>query len=498
MDRWLESALDYIPRWIEFQVRMLQQPGCIIAIAHRGAVVLEQAFGSANLATGEALSPRHRFRIGSQSKSFTAAGILRLREQDKLRLDDPAGRFVEGLHDDVARATITQLLSHSAGLIRDGSGAGQFLDRRPFLSARELMADLQAPLAIEPNTRFKYSNEGYGLLGLVIESVTSESYRTWMKREIVDTVGLKETTPDISLPHRAPFASGHSGPVLLGRRQIIPGDFETHAICPAGGFVSTGADLVRFFAQLSPNAKRSVLSIASRREMIRGQWRNPFAGVEQSYGLGIVSGCLNGWDWFGHSGGLQGYISRTCTLPNQELTVSVLTNAIDGWADIWVDGTIHILHAHAQNGAPRRKIADWRGRWWTLWGAYDLVPMGDKVMALSPASLNPLLGAGEIKITGRNAGRLMSSNNYGSHGEPVHCVRAKSGRILEIWLAGTKLLPAPKLARELETRYGEGVAIDIAPEHGVVVHEQARKRRRGNASKTTAGKLGAPGKSGTS
>jgi D-alanyl-D-alanine carboxypeptidase len=71
MEKWLGCALDYIPRWIEFQARMLQQPGRIVAIAHRDKVVLEQAFGSANLATGEALTPRHRFRIGAQSKSFT-------------------------------------------------------------------------------------------------------------------------------------------------------------------------------------------------------------------------------------------------------------------------------------------------------------------------------------------------------------------------------------------------------------------------------------------
>ena len=183
MEKWLGYALDYIPRWIEFQARMLQQPGCIIAIAHRNCVVLQQAFGSANLVTDEALTPRHRFRIGSQSKSFTAAGIPKLREQGKLRLDDPAGRFVDGLNAKVACATITQLLSHSVGLARDGSGAGQFLDRRPFLSARELLSDLKEPPVIEPNTRFKYSNHGYGLLGLIIEAVTDEPYRIWMQRD---------------------------------------------------------------------------------------------------------------------------------------------------------------------------------------------------------------------------------------------------------------------------------------------------------------------------
>jgi len=87
MDRWLSSALEYIPRWVDFQMQASQQPGCIVAIAHRDRIVLERAWGSANLDTGERLTPRHRFRIASHTKSFTAAAILKLREQGKLKLD---------------------------------------------------------------------------------------------------------------------------------------------------------------------------------------------------------------------------------------------------------------------------------------------------------------------------------------------------------------------------------------------------------------------------
>src|SRR3954467_688530 len=115
MEPWLKPALDYIPRWLEFQMQASQQPGWIMAIAYRGRIVLERAFGSANLDTGEALTPRHRFRVASHSKSFTAAGILKLREQGKLKLDDTAGQFVGDLHRDVGRVTIAQILSHSAG-----------------------------------------------------------------------------------------------------------------------------------------------------------------------------------------------------------------------------------------------------------------------------------------------------------------------------------------------------------------------------------------------
>ena len=68
-------------------MRTSEQPGCIVAIAHGGQVVLERAWGFADLTTGDPLTPRHRFRIASDSKSFTAAGLLKLREQGKLRLD---------------------------------------------------------------------------------------------------------------------------------------------------------------------------------------------------------------------------------------------------------------------------------------------------------------------------------------------------------------------------------------------------------------------------
>ena len=169
MDRWLGAALDYIPRWLEYQMRLTEQPGAVIAIARRGEILLERAFGHADLAREAPLTPRHRLRVASHSKSFTAAGIMKLRERGKLRLDDPAGKYVRGLHRRIAEATLAQLLSHSAGIIRDGIDSGQWTDRRPFLDEAELRQALAEAPILEANTRFKYSNHGYGLAGLVIE-----------------------------------------------------------------------------------------------------------------------------------------------------------------------------------------------------------------------------------------------------------------------------------------------------------------------------------------
>ncbi len=454
----LAAALRYIPSWIEHQMRLSEQPGCALAITHQGKLVLECAFGHADAVHGLALTPRHRFRVASHSKSFTAVGILQLREAGRLQLDDPIGRHVAGLHPRVASATLAQLLSHSAGLVRDGADAGQWQDRSPFLDEAALRADLADGPVIEPNSRFKYSNHGYGLLGLAIEAITGERYVHWIAREVVAAAGLTETLPDAPVPDKLPFARGHSAKLPLGRRVMIPGDNPTRALASATGFVSTAADLARFYAQLSPTSKKSVLSMGSRREMLRRQWRDAHSAIERWYGLGTMSGSLADWDWVGHTGGFQGTITRTVLVPAQGLSVSVLTNAADGLSHGWVDGCLHLLRAHQRHGGPSRRTAAWAGRWWSLWGATDLLPVGDRVPVANPALPNPLMDASEIEglAKGRRAqeaGRITLAGGFASHGEPARLVRDGRGRVAEVWLGGTRLQPEAKVARELARRY---------------------------------------------
>lgn len=453
MDRWLAAGLEYLSDWLEFQMRATEQPGCAIAVVQRGQVVLERAYGHADAIRRRELTPRHRFRVASHSKTFTAAGIMKLRERGRLSLDDRVGRYVPDLHRAVAATTLLQLLSHTAGVTRDGPDTGQWTDRRPFRSADEIRRDLGAAQPIDANTRFKYSNHGFGLLGLVIEAIAGETYARWIQREIVDAAGLEETRPDVPLPRGARLARGHSAKLPLGRRLVIPGDNSTEGLAAATGFVSTAADLARFFHQLAPNARRSVLSVASRREMTRAHWRVPHSVVERWYGLGTASGDVGGWHYFGHSGGFQGFITRTAVFPAHDLALSILTNAADGLANVFLDGAVHVLRRFAVHGAPARRNADWRGRWWSLWGCVDLVPMGSRVLVASPALLDPFTDASEIEVTGRDAGRIVLASGYASHGEGVARKRRR-GRVAEIVLAGARLFDEERAARELEERYG--------------------------------------------
>ncbi|AVO45314.1 serine hydrolase domain-containing protein [Phreatobacter cathodiphilus] len=454
MDDWLRAALDYVPRWIDFQVQHLDQPGCSIAVAHKGEIVLEEAFGTANLSTGEALTPRHRFRVASHSKTFTAAGILKLKDRGLLRLDDAAGTFVQGLHEEAAAATVQQLLSHSAGYVRDGADSGYFADLRPFLTAAQLREELALAPPLPAGQRFKYSNHGYGILGLIIEAVTGEHYRDWIMREIVGPAGLSETYADIGLMREGTLASGHSTRLPFGKRLVIPGNAATADLASATGFVSTAADLARFFSQLAPSSPAALLSPAARRDMTRRHWRDNESTLERYYGLGTISGSVAGWDWFGHSGSFAGTLSRTAVFPAQDIAISVLTNAIDGPAQLWVDGIAHILKTFEKNGPPAAEVADWAGRWWTLWGAVDLVPVGNKVLACPPALNPPLSEVSEITVTGLDAGLITRAPGFNQAGEAATRMRDAEGEISQIWLGGVRLVGEFAFAEEAAGRYG--------------------------------------------
>lgn len=451
---WLDRGLAYAREWLAYQQRHHRQPGLAVAIMHDGALVLEEAFGTADLGTGERLTPRHRVRAASHSKSFTAAGVLRLVEAGRLRLDDPCGEIVPGLHPSVGLATIGQLLSHSGGVTRDGPDSGQFLDRMPYRSRDELRGDLSRPSPIEPGMRLKYSNHGYGLLGLVIENVTGTPYADWMAEHVIRPAGLTETSPDVVADDPRPWASGHSGEWPLGRRVVIPGRNPGNAIAAAGGFVSTAADLARFFRQLDPRATESFLSVASRREMTRHHWRDEESSVERYYGLGIISSAPGPWAHFGHSGGFQGFITRTLVVPDKKLALSVVTNAVDGLAYPWIDGLLHILRRFEEGGETAPGGEDWAGRWWSLWGAVDLVSVGNRVLAPLPASFAPFLDASEIEVTAPDEGRVVRAHGFASPGEAARLVRDASGRVVEVQLAGAHLRSEAEVTAEMEQRYG--------------------------------------------
>jgi len=115
---------------------------------------------------------------------------------------------------------------------------------------------------------------------------------------------------------------------------------------------------------------------------------------------------------------------------------------------------MQILRAFKTHGAPSRRVRNWAGRWWTVWGATDLVPMGNRVLAAYPHFASPLTDASEIEVTGRDTGKIASASGYGSHGEPVRRSRNQRGVVTDIWLAGANLKRERAVAADIARRYG--------------------------------------------
>jgi D-alanyl-D-alanine carboxypeptidase len=183
--------------------------------------------------------------------------------------------------------------------------------------------------------------------------------------------------------------------------------------------------------------------------MTRPQWSVPHVKDGRQYGLGVIAGSVGGRKWFGHAGAFPGFISRTATVPEWGVTVSIVTNAIDGFANPWVEGVISIFDVFSRRGAPEGPAILWAGRWWTIWGAVDLVPAGDKVLVAAPARLDPFGEAGELEVSDATSGRIALADGFASHGEPVARTIDASGAATYLKLGGAVLVPETALASEI-------------------------------------------------
>ncbi|TVP53823.1 MAG: class A beta-lactamase-related serine hydrolase, partial [Gemmatimonadales bacterium] len=170
--------------------------GLGLGVFHAGEPVFSEGFGWADLEHRVPVTDSTVFRIGSVTKQFTAAAILRLAEEGALSLDDELTRFLPDYPTGDHPITVRHLLNHTSGIPNyTALGAawlsGITLDR----SHDEMLALFQdEPLDFEPGQRFAYSNSGYYLLGMVIEEVTGRPYDEFMEEDIFEPLGLRDTS----------------------------------------------------------------------------------------------------------------------------------------------------------------------------------------------------------------------------------------------------------------------------------------------------------------
>lgn len=448
----VEDAAAYAVEWAEYRQRTAEVPGVALAIGFGGELVASAAFGHADLERGVPLRTDHRFRIASHSKTFTATTILRLAERDELSLDDRLGRWLPWLGDAaIAGARLREVLSHAAGVIRDGDDAPWWQLRGPFHDEdglRSASATTDAVLA--RNERFKYSNIGYSLLGQVIEAVTGEPYATVVRREVVDRLGLGATGPEPGPDDVDGLATGYSSRRYGIARRPFP-HLDTRAMASATGFFATAEDLCRYGAA-HVLGNDELLSDDSKREMQHEHWAVQ-GGRGGHYGLGFHVSKIGDRRVVSHGGGFPGFITYTAIDPVDGLVVTALTNAIDGPAEVIVNAVVRLVNRAEAAGRPDPDTVGAldraTGRWFGLWGATDVVRLGADLLAIDPELLDPIPDASRLEPRDGEADafRIADTGGYASFGETV---RLEPDGTLQF--AGARLLPLPSYLEELERR----------------------------------------------
>lgn len=320
------DSLAGLDRRVAAEVERAGLPGATFAVLWRDGSAHRQAFGVADLDSGQPLRANARMRIASVSKPFTAVAVLRLAEQGGLDLDAPAvPRIARRLPEDFAadpgfaRLTARQLLAHCGGwggtrdldpMLQSRYMAGVLGTPEPPAATRIVAWALARPPDFAPGTRCGYSNLGYAALGRLIESETGFDYAEAVRRLVLAPAGIEGMRLASSLPaHRLPdeprYHDARRAPSAFEPGVEVPlpdGAFAIEAMDAHGGWLATAEDLVRLVAALEGRDGPALLSPAGRRGMLAPVERGVRHGAHYALGWEVDRGGRRYW----HQGDLPG------------------------------------------------------------------------------------------------------------------------------------------------------------------------------------------------
>ncbi len=293
--------------------------GVAVTVLQGDRVLLDRAYGLADVETEEVVGAESVFEIGSITKMFTAAAILILAEEGRLSLDDAVGDYLPELGARGAEITLRHLLTHTSGLSSDWAVADPTAPAAP----RAVLDTLAArPPEFVPGARYAYTNNGYILLGYVVERVTGQPYPEVVRARLVEPLGLASVAPCASFPaSRRVLGVEHAtrGPITA-----TPADGHDPTVTfSAGMLCATAGDLARWSRALTAGR---VVRFETYARMAAPTVLP--SGREAPYGLGLQRYEWEGRPAVGHDGATPGFVSEVVHVPGDSLTVVVLTNGV--------------------------------------------------------------------------------------------------------------------------------------------------------------------------
>lgn len=286
-----------------------------LMVSKGGKVVYSRSIGYRHITATQktAITAATRFRIGSITKMFTAAMVLQLVDEEKLKLTDTLDKYFPRVPN-AKNITITQVLGHRSG-IHSISEMPEYRGLRDKgATTAELLAMLEkaGPSDFEPGSKFVYTNDNYFLLGLLIEKLTGKPYQENLAKRITSKVGLKDTYAP-SWP--VDPAKNESFSYRMGRDWEQETEIHWSLFFGSGGMVSTPHDLTKFISALFDGKVISKQSLAL------------MTAMKDDYGLGMSVDKFGGKTYYGHTGGIQSSGAWLAYLPGEKLALAYTTNA---------------------------------------------------------------------------------------------------------------------------------------------------------------------------
>ena len=300
---------------------MLEQdiPGLTIAVMDDGEMVWSEGFGYADLENRVPVWPHTKMRIGSVSKSLTAAAVGLLVEGGRLDLDAPVQQYVPSFPRKQFPITTRQVAGHLAG-IRHYQGDEFLISRRYATVDEGLEIFKDDPLLHEPGAKYVYSSYGWNLVSAVVEGASEEDFLPYVKRRVFDRLGMRHTTADHSdslISARPRYYEKNADGLLLNAPYV-----DNSYKWAGGGFLSTAEDIVRFGSGL---LEGKLLEPETLEQLFTSQRTSD--GNETGYGIGFSTGVdEEGRRWVGHGGGSVGGTTQFLMYPEEGLVLTIISN----------------------------------------------------------------------------------------------------------------------------------------------------------------------------
>lgn len=321
-------------------------PGLSVLVIKDGKVVKEKGYGLANLEHGVPVTPQTVFQSGSVGKTFTAALILLLEQDGKLRLDDPVSLHLPNTPAAWEKITIRHLLTHTSGL----GDPYQIIDFRKDYSDEELTAlEARLPLMFAPGEKWSYSNTGYHLLGFIANRAGGKFYGDQLRERIFAPLGMSTRVISESdvIPHRAAGYEWRAG-AYKNQSWVAP-RLNTTA---DGSLYLTARDLARWDQALYGD---TILDARLRAASFTAAKLND--GSSAPYGYGWFVDTVKGRRHISHGGAWQGFRAQLCRYVEDGLTVVILANSTTARASRFAD-MVAAHYVPALFDAPAQAIAD--------------------------------------------------------------------------------------------------------------------------------------------